>query len=75
MRSPDWACNRRGPWASWWLPAGICRSPRAAQPGGWKASQTELTRLSYCAQPWQSFFPARSAIVEACENALDAVAK
>jgi NADPH-dependent 2,4-dienoyl-CoA reductase/sulfur reductase-like enzyme len=30
-----------------------------------------LTRLSYSAQPWQSFFPARNAIVEACENALD----
>jgi NADPH-dependent 2,4-dienoyl-CoA reductase/sulfur reductase-like enzyme len=30
-----------------------------------------LTRLNYSAQPWQSFFPARNAIVEACENALD----
>ena len=30
-----------------------------------------LTRLSYSSQPWQSFFPARNAIVEACENALD----
>jgi NADPH-dependent 2,4-dienoyl-CoA reductase/sulfur reductase-like enzyme len=30
-----------------------------------------LARLSYSAQPWQSFFPARSAIVEACEKALD----
>jgi len=30
-----------------------------------------LAGLSYSAQPWQSFFPARSAIVEACENALD----
>lgn len=30
-----------------------------------------LAKLSYSAQPWQSFFPARSAIVEACENALD----
>lgn len=30
-----------------------------------------LGRLSYSAQPWQSFFPARSAIVEACENALE----
>lgn len=30
-----------------------------------------LSRLSYSAQPWQSFFPAKSAIVEACENALD----
>lgn len=30
-----------------------------------------LGRLSYSAQPWQSFFPARSAIVEACDNALD----
>ena len=30
-----------------------------------------LSKLSYSAQPWQSFFPARSAIVEACENALD----
>ena len=30
-----------------------------------------LSKLSYSAQPWQSFFPARNAIVEACENALD----
>lgn len=30
-----------------------------------------LSKLSYSAQPWQSFFPARSAIVEACENAMD----
>jgi NADPH-dependent 2,4-dienoyl-CoA reductase/sulfur reductase-like enzyme len=30
-----------------------------------------LSKLSYSAQPWQSFFPAKSAIVEACENALD----
>ncbi len=30
-----------------------------------------LAKLSYSAQPWQSFFPARNAIVEACENALD----
>ncbi len=35
----------------------------------------ELARLSYSAQPWQSFFPARSAIVEACENALDSYAQ
>jgi NADPH-dependent 2,4-dienoyl-CoA reductase/sulfur reductase-like enzyme len=34
-----------------------------------------LAKLSYSAQPWQSFFPARSAIVEACENALDNFAK
>ena len=34
----------------------------------------QLAKLSYSAQPWQSFFPARSAIVEACENALDALA-
>jgi hypothetical protein len=30
-----------------------------------------LSKLSYSAQPWQSFMPAHSAIVEACENALD----
>jgi NADH oxidase (H2O2-forming) len=30
-----------------------------------------LSKLSYSAQPWQSFMPARNAIVEACENALD----
>jgi NADPH-dependent 2,4-dienoyl-CoA reductase/sulfur reductase-like enzyme len=30
-----------------------------------------LAKLSYSAQPWQSFFPARSGIVEACENAMD----
>lgn len=27
----------------------------------------ELSKLSYSAQPWQSFMPARNAIVEACE--------
>ncbi|MBN2456110.1 MAG: FAD-dependent oxidoreductase [Sedimentisphaerales bacterium] len=31
----------------------------------------DLSQLSYSAQPWQSFFPARNAIVEACEHALD----
>lgn len=31
----------------------------------------DLAKLSYSAQPWQSYFPARSAIVEACENALE----
>jgi len=30
---------------------------------------SQLAKLSYSAQPWQSFFPARNAIVEACENA------
>ena len=35
----------------------------------------QLAKLSYSAQPWQSFFPARSAVVEACENALDNFAK
>ena len=30
-----------------------------------------LSKLSYSAQPWQSFFPARSAVVDACENALE----
>ena len=34
----------------------------------------QLAQLSYSAQPWQSFFPARSAIVEACENALERMA-
>lgn len=34
-----------------------------------------LSKLSYSSQPWQSFFPARSAIVEACENALDNFSK
>jgi NADH oxidase (H2O2-forming) len=33
-----------------------------------------LSRLAYSAQPWQSFFPARNAIVAACENALDRLA-
>lgn len=33
----------------------------------------ELARLSYSAQPWQRFFPAHSAIVEACENALELI--
>lgn len=30
-----------------------------------------LSKLSYSSQPWQSFFPARNAIVDACENALN----
>jgi len=30
-----------------------------------------LSKLSYSAQPWQSFMPASSAIVDACENALN----
>ena len=30
-----------------------------------------LSKLSYSTQPWQSFMPASSAIVDACENALD----
>jgi NADPH-dependent 2,4-dienoyl-CoA reductase/sulfur reductase-like enzyme len=30
-----------------------------------------LSKLAYSAQPWQSFMPARSAIVMACENALE----
>jgi NADPH-dependent 2,4-dienoyl-CoA reductase/sulfur reductase-like enzyme len=34
-----------------------------------------LSKLSYSAQPWQSFFPARSAVVDACENALENFAK
>ena len=32
---------------------------------------SELSKFSYSAQPWQSFFPAKSAIIEACENALE----
>ena len=31
----------------------------------------ELSKLSYSSQPWQSFFPARSVITDACENALE----
>ncbi|MBN1902018.1 FAD-dependent oxidoreductase [Candidatus Sumerlaeota bacterium] len=30
-----------------------------------------LSKLSYSAQPWQSFMPAQTSIVQACENALD----
>lgn len=30
----------------------------------------ELSQLSYSAQPWQSFFPARNPIVQACEDGL-----
>jgi NADPH-dependent 2,4-dienoyl-CoA reductase/sulfur reductase-like enzyme len=33
-----------------------------------------LARMSYSAQPWQSHFPARNAIVQACENGLEAFA-
>jgi NADH dehydrogenase/NADH oxidase (H2O2-forming) len=32
-----------------------------------------LSRLAYSAQPWQSFMPARNAIVAACENALNSL--
>ena len=35
-----------------------------------RMSLKDLAKLSYSAQPWQSFFPARNAIVEACEAAL-----
>jgi NADH oxidase (H2O2-forming) len=34
-----------------------------------------LSKLSYSAQPWQSFFPARNAIVASCENALEHIAE
>ncbi len=37
----------------------------------WRLTLKGLSTLSYSAQPWQSFMPARSAIVQACENALD----
>jgi len=30
---------------------------------------SELSGLSYCAQPWQTFFPARNAIVSAATTA------
>lgn len=33
----------------------------------------DLSKLSYSAQPWQSYMPARSAIVQACENALNSL--
>jgi len=33
-----------------------------------KMTATELTSLSYSAQPWQTFFPAKNAIVEAAAN-------
>ena len=32
---------------------------------------SDLAKLSYSAQPWQSFYPARSAIVDACEQIRD----
>jgi NADPH-dependent 2,4-dienoyl-CoA reductase/sulfur reductase-like enzyme len=35
-----------------------------------KLTVQELAHLSYSAQPWQSFLPARNPIVEACEVAL-----
>ena len=35
-----------------------------------KMTLAELAQLSYSAQPWQSFFPARNAVVQACEDAL-----
>lgn len=35
-----------------------------------KLTVQQLARLSYSAQPWQSFLPARNPIVEACEAAL-----
>ena len=35
----------------------------------------ELAELSYSAQPWQSFFPARSAIVDAAEQLRDRLAE
>lgn len=35
-----------------------------------KMTVEQLAKLSYSAQPWQSFFPARNAIVQACEDAM-----
>jgi NADH oxidase (H2O2-forming) len=35
-----------------------------------KLTVPELAELSYSAQPWQSFLPAKNPIVEACETAL-----
>ncbi len=36
-----------------------------------RLSVHELAELSYSAQPWQTFFPARNAIVQACEDAAE----
>ncbi|MBT3222632.1 MAG: hypothetical protein HN348_26450 [Proteobacteria bacterium] len=33
---------------------------------------TDLTQLSYSAQPWQTFFPAKNVIVEAATAAVTA---
>ncbi len=38
-------------------------------------SLQQLAALSYSAQPWQTFFPARNAIVQAAEDALKNLAK
>jgi len=35
-----------------------------------KMTVEQLAKLSYSAQPWQSLFPARNAIVQACEDAM-----
>ena len=40
-----------------------------------KLTVAELAKLSYSAQPWQSFLPAKNPIVEACETALAAKRK
>ncbi len=37
-----------------------------------KLSAKDLAQFSYSAQPWQTFFPAKNAIVEAASNALSA---
>jgi NADPH-dependent 2,4-dienoyl-CoA reductase/sulfur reductase-like enzyme len=35
----------------------------------------QLSKLSYSAQPWQTFFPARNAIVQACDDILNKLRK
>lgn len=35
-----------------------------------KMTVDQLAKLSYSAQPWQSFYPARNAIVQACEDVI-----
>jgi len=38
-----------------------------------KLTVKDLSKLSYSAQPWQSFMPARNAIVQACESIIQRI--